>query len=240
VLGAALWSIGWSLPVLGAAQGIPSEISMPSGSPEDPADQPETPTSQPETPTSQPETPGSQSVAGRIPSLTVIELEIDQPLGSKISKSGQMFALHLRKAIVVDGKELVPAGTTGQGEVVHAKKGGGSGAPGELVLAARYLDVGGRRLPLRSFHVSGVGSDKITAVNTLAVASAVSPVPVALLGFFMTGGETNFAKGVVAGAKTAAEFTIDPAAPPSTPPTPMPTPTPTPKLSPDISGGDLK
>ena len=43
------------------------------------------------------------------------------------------------------------------GEVVHAKKGGGSGAAGELVLAARYLDFEGSRVRLRSMRLDGNG-----------------------------------------------------------------------------------
>lgn len=152
--------------------------------------------------------PATALAKGVIPKLTPAELEIDEPLGSKISKSGQTFAFHLRSPIVVDGREVVPAGTTGQGEVVHAKKGGGSGAPGELVLAARYLDVGGRRLLLRSLHLSSSGTDRIASVHRLAIASAVSPVPVALLGYFITGGETTIAKGAIAAAKTAVDFDV--------------------------------
>lgn len=151
----------------------------------------------------------SPSAVGTIPAMTVVQLEIDEPLGSKTSKTGQAFAIRLRNPILVDGRETVPAGTLGRGEVVHAKKGGGSGAPGELVLAARYLDVGGRRLPLRSLRFGELGSDKIATVNAMAVASAVGPLPVAMLGFLITGGERTVEKGTAVTAKTAADFLAD-------------------------------
>jgi|GEM_PF-6422904 len=72
----------------------------------------------------------------RIPALTEVRLEILSDLGSKISKTGELFPIRLAKPIVIDGAERVPAGAEGQGEVVWAKKSGGSGASGELVLAA--------------------------------------------------------------------------------------------------------
>lgn len=152
---------------------------------------------------------GAECRCAKIPAQTVVEIAIDADIGSKLSKSGQFFPIHLTRPIVIDAKNVVAAGTSGMGEVVHAKKGSGSGAPGELVLAARYLEVGGRRLPLRSMHLSGVGADKIGSVNALAIASVTSPIAVALLGFLMTGGEKTVAQGSRAEAKTAVEFSFD-------------------------------
>jgi hypothetical protein len=158
-----------------------------------------------------------------IPALTPVEIVIDADIDSKKSKSGETFPIHLAKPIVIDGVDLVPAGATGAGEIVHAKKGGGSGAPGELVLAARYLEVGERRLLLRSMRVSGVGTDNIGMVDGLAIASAASPVPVALLGFIITGGEKRVPEGSVAKAKTSADFPIEPV---ESTPAARPSPTP--------------
>lgn len=155
-----------------------------------------------------------------VPALTPIEIAIDANIGSKQSKSGQTFPIRLVSPIVIDGKEIVAGGALGIGEVVHAKKSSSSGAPGELVLAARYLEVAGRRLLLRSLHLSGVGKDNIATVDGLAIASATSPVPVALIGFMIKGGEKAVVKGSLATAKTAADFTIEAADTTITLPTP--------------------
>lgn len=130
-----------------------------------------------------------------------IVIAIDAEVGSKISEAGQMFPISLAESVVVDGAELLPAGIRGEGQVVHAKKGGLAGAAGELVLAARYLDHGGRRIELRSFkfieagdEVRSRGKDNIglaTATNT-----AIGP-----LGFFISGGNTSIAPGTIATAK---------------------------------------
>ena len=87
------------------------------------------------------------------------------------------------------------------GEVVHAKKAGGSGAPGELVLAARYVDVNGRRLGLRSMHLSAVGQDH----RGIVVAASVAVSAFALL---VRGGETTITAGARAEAKTAEAFEL--------------------------------
>jgi hypothetical protein len=143
-----------------------------------------------------------------IPALTPVKVEVLATLGSKTSKTGDTFPIRLAEPIVIDGMDAIPAGTTGMGEVVHAKKSGGSGAAGELVLAARYLDVGGERLRLRSMHLSPNGRSNIDTVQALNVASAAAMPALSLIGFFITGGQATVPKGTIADAKTAAAFTL--------------------------------
>lgn len=155
--------------------------------------------------------PESVLAAGelQVPALTPIEIAVDAELGSKISTSGQMFPLHLASAIIVDGKEIVPAGTQGQGEVVHAKKAGGSGAPGELVLAARYLQIGERRLKLRSMRIGQVGKDAVNGVTAFNAVAAATLPPVSIIGFAVTGRNVIYPAGTVAAAKTAETFAVN-------------------------------
>ncbi|HQV03995.1 MULTISPECIES: hypothetical protein [unclassified Novosphingobium] len=151
-----------------------------------------------------------------IPPLTPVLLLTRTHLGSKISKSGEMFEFVLDQPVTVNGKVLVPAGTRGVGEVVHAKKSGGSGASGELVLAARYLDVGGRKLRLRSLHFAAAGQDRIGTVTTMSVASPA----LALVGFFVKGKGIDLPVGTQADAKTAEAFLLDPPTDPAAPASP--------------------
>lgn len=162
------------------------------------------------------ETPPA-AVPALIPALTPIEIELGADLGSKLSKSGDRFPLTLKNAVVIDGRELLPAGTAGEGEVVHAKKAGWGGAPGELVLAARFLTVDGRQLRLRSLRFDQVGDDKI---RTVAVSTAVTSAllgPLGAVGAASHGGDLLHPKGSPASAKTAEAFEITPsaAAPPA-------------------------
>lgn len=135
-----------------------------------------------------------------IPALTVVALRIDATLGSKVSVSGQTFPIALADPIVVDGQELVPAGTKGMGEVVHAKK-TGVGVGGELVLAARYLDFGGQQIKLRSMQLGGKGKDN--EALTFAVG-----VTVGLPALFIRGKHIEVPEGSLATAKTAAQVVI--------------------------------
>ncbi|MFW2351220.1 hypothetical protein [Qipengyuania sp.] len=144
--------------------------------------------------------------------LTPVVIEILEPLGSKTSASLDGYRIRLAEPIVVDGTEVVPAGAEGMGEVVHAKKAGGMGAAGELVLAARYLTVDGRQLKLRSMELleTAEGKDRMGTVHALNVASAASPIPIGLIGYFIGGGNIEIPAGALASAKLAAPFEIVP------------------------------
>lgn len=141
-----------------------------------------------------------------VPALTPVRLEILADLGSKTSKTGETFPLRLAQPILINGNEVVAAGAAGMGEVVWAKKSGGSGSSGELVLAARWLDVNGVRVRLRSMHLALAGEDRMGTVNTLNVATAATVPAVSLIGFFITGRQTAVPKGTLADAKTAEPF----------------------------------
>ena len=144
-----------------------------------------------------------------VPALTPVRLEIRATLGSAISQTGDTFPFRLATPIMVDGREVIPAGVTGMGEVVHAKKSGGAGAAGELVLAARYLDVNGQRLRLRSLQTTQSGESRI---DTASIASATV---LGVFGFLIKGGKLTIAEGSMVQAKTAEPFTIAPSSTPT-------------------------
>ncbi len=143
-----------------------------------------------------------------VPALTPLVIRLEADLGSRLNKTGDRFPLSLAEPVLIAGVTVLPAGLLGEGEVVHAKKSGGSGAGGELVVAARWLDVGGRRLRLRSLRLNIAGKDAIQKVDGLNAASVASPVPLGLLGFFIKGKNAVHAKGDLAEAKTAEAFSI--------------------------------
>jgi hypothetical protein len=147
-----------------------------------------------------------------VPALTEVEIEILADLGSKTSKQGDTFPLRLAAPVVIDGVELIPAGTPGFGEVIHAKKSGGSGAAGELVLAARYLEVGGARLPLRSLRFDAEAKDRMRTVESIEIASAAVMPVASFIGFLIKGDQLSLASGSVLTAKTAADFAVEIAA----------------------------
>lgn len=137
-----------------------------------------------------------------LPKTTPLIIAIDKEMGSKISQTGETFPIRLVQPVVVDGIEVLPAGITGQGEVVHAKKAGLAGAAGELVLAARYLDLDGRRIELRSFRFMEAGETSLGKGQDNTGVSNMTTALAGPIGFFIGGGNTNVMPGTLANAKT--------------------------------------
>ncbi|UYV15272.1 hypothetical protein [Porphyrobacter sp. ULC335] len=137
-----------------------------------------------------------------LPRTTPLIIAIDKELGSKISQTGETFPIRLAQAVSVEGVEVLPAGITGQGEVVHAKKAGLAGAAGELVLAARYLDLNGRRIELRSFRFMEAGETSLGKGQDNTGVSSMTTAIAGPIGFFIGGGNTNVMPGTIANAKT--------------------------------------
>lgn len=96
-----------------------------------------------------------------IKALTPVRLAITNPMNSNQAYPGQRFALTLGEPILLENGRLIPAGTPGEGEVVHAARTGLAGRAGELLLAARFLDYRGVRIPLRSMRFGGSGKDNV-------------------------------------------------------------------------------
>lgn len=178
--------------------------------------------------------PQPKCTAGTIPALTPVSLQVLDELGSKLSHTGQTFAIRLAAPIELPGCEAIPAGATGLGEVIHAKKNGGSGTPGELVLAARYLDFGARQLKLRSMHLSVVGKDSYDAAFAVGVTIGIPAL-------FMSGKNVVVAPGSSAVAKTSEDFDLVPAQPSAAPSEPAAMPSPQTiqpsTTTPDATGG---
>lgn len=148
----------------------------------------------------------AQEEAPPLPAVTILNkgeevlISVEGRVGSKISATGDIFPIRLARAIEVDGIEVVPAGLHGAGQVVHAKKGGMGGAPGELVLVARYLDYDGRRLELRSFRFADEGDEILNRGSDNEGLANVASVAVGL-GFLVNGGNTTIEPGTLAVAK---------------------------------------
>ena len=146
-----------------------------------------------------------------IPARTLLEIEIVDRVSSKLNRPGDRFAIRLAEPVLVDGNLLIPAGTRGEGEVVHAAKGGAGGKGGELILAARFLDLDGVRIPLRSFRYGpSQGHDKTKTVNTMNVAAAAFVPALAFAGLFISGGNVDIPAGTRANAQTAQPLAIAP------------------------------
>ncbi|WP_313221444.1 hypothetical protein [Pseudoxanthomonas mexicana] len=137
-----------------------------------------------------------------LPDGTPLVLEILDPISSARVKRGDMFRLRLKEPVTFDGVTVLTAGIEGVGEIVHAEPSRGGGKPGELILAARRLQVGDRTLRLRGFKLGGAGRD--TSGVALGVALGIGP-----FAHFIHGKEIEIPALTAATAKLAEPFPLD-------------------------------
>lgn len=137
---------------------------------------------------------------------TELELALADTLNSASTQRGERFRLTLVEPVITSDGSL-PAGTAGIGEVVHAEPSRGGGKPGEILLAARYLEYQGEQIRLRGFKLGGSGQDRSRA----AIGTAVVAGPFA---YFLKGREIELPAGTRARARLAQ------ALPPSASPSP--------------------
>lgn len=175
-----------------------------------------------------PEAAAAPAAAAHIPAGSLVDIEITDDVTSNHSAPGSSFGIRLAAPIYYEGRIVVPAGLIGQGEVVDAHRSGMAGRPGELVLAARYLDDNGVRIPLRAFKFGQTGKDNGGMAMAVGIAAGVvTVVPVEL---FIPGGEIKAPAGTRGIAKIAADVDIaslppvasQPQAPPEPPPSSPP------------------
>ena len=146
-----------------------------------------------------------------VPVRTPIDIEFVDTVNSRANNNGDRFAFRLAEPLVVEGHVLAPVGTPGVGEVVHAARARFGGKAGELILAVRYLDLNGTRIPLRSLRYGPrQGRDNSGAVTTGAMITSVVLPVASVLAFVITGGEVNIPAGTRANALTSTEMSLPP------------------------------
>lgn len=141
----------------------------------------------------------------RLPALTEVRLVVLEDLISKTAVTGQEFDIALAESIRLGNGLMIPAGTRGRGWVVHADKPKMGGKPGELLLAARHLEIRGTRIPLRSMKLGLTGKNKETLAIALSAAGGLAGATAAM---FITGTNAKVANGMIATAKTAADVDL--------------------------------
>ena len=141
---------------------------------------------------------------------TVVALEIIDVLSSFRHKRGDRFRLRVVTPIEMEGVTLIAAGTLGAGEVVYAAAARGGGAPGELLIAGRSLDIGGQSIPLRGLKLGVTGGDN----SGMAMGVSFAAGPFAM---FIRGREIEIPAGTLVNARLATDVILAPAQPP--PPT---------------------
>lgn len=138
----------------------------------------------------------------RVPAGTVVQVELTDPLSTKVQKTGDIFALRLAEPLVVDGRIVLRAGTPGVGEVIQSARPGLGGKGAKLVLAARYLRLNRTRLPLQGLQMSSAGHDNSNAAQAVGL-TGIAFAPLGFVGLAIRGGNVELPPGTVAIAKLA-------------------------------------
>ncbi len=108
-----------------------------------------------------------------VPALTPLLITVDEEITSNRHKSGDRFRIVIAEDVRVGNAVVIPAGSVGEGEVVHAAKSGAGGKAGELILAARVVRVGDIEIRLRSMVIGGTGRDRAQTSLNVSIAAGV-------------------------------------------------------------------
>jgi BON domain len=131
-----------------------------------------------------------------VPAGTNITIKTGEALGSKLSQTGQTFTGTVAQGVTVDGKTVIPSGSSVTGTVVTAKTKGKIKGEGELSLTLTSIAIKGRTYSIQTspFDSTSKGKGKRTAVITGGGAAGG-----ALIGG-LAGGGKGAAIGALAGA----------------------------------------
>jgi hypothetical protein len=140
---------------------------------------------------------------------TPIVVALAEPVSTKLQKTGDQFDLQLAEPVVVDGRVVIAAGTQGIGEVVEATKPGVGGRPAKLVLAARFLQLGARQVPLQGLQLAGAGRNNAIAAQA-AGAGGMAFFPLGFVGLAVSGGNVDFRAGARATAAIGEDVVLRP------------------------------
>ena len=140
-----------------------------------------------------------------VPAKTPVLLSFTNLVSSKTGVNGTPLQFTLAEDLILNSQIIIPRGTLATGEIIHAQKSSFGGKPGELILAARYLEFKGKQIKLRSLKpIAGPYVGK-NYKNTSYGVAMLSPIA----GVFITGSEITIPEGTLALAMIADETLIE-------------------------------
>jgi hypothetical protein len=94
-----------------------------------------------------------------VPAGTSIHVRLDHSLATNQNDSGETFAATVTTPVVVNGKEVIPAGSKAQGVVVNSQPSGRLRGHAYMTLALNSVDVKGASYDVRTSTVSRQSGD---------------------------------------------------------------------------------
>jgi hypothetical protein len=136
-----------------------------------------------------------------VPAGTTLTVKLDEAVGSKISEDGQPFTATLANPIMVEGKEIIPKGSTVSGTVMDAKTRGRFKGEGRLQLVLNSITVRGSDYDIETNTITKIAKGKGKRTAAMVGGGAAAG---AVIGALAGGGKgAAIGAGVGAGAGTA-------------------------------------
>jgi hypothetical protein len=109
------------------------------------------------------------AVTRTLPGNTEVLLSMNEELSTKKNDEGDTFYMTVVHNVVHDGYIVIPKGARATGEVTWRTGKGAFGKSGKMEIELRYVEVGGKRVPLvGSFRQEGEGNTVATVAGVIA------------------------------------------------------------------------
>jgi len=141
------------------------------------------------------------------PAGAAVEVELIDPVSTRLYRTGDRVLLRLAAPLIVDGRVLLHAGTPGEGEVIESSRPGFGGKAAKLVLAADFLRLGDRRIPLRGLQLAAAGKGNVMPAEVIGLSGIVLG-PIGFVGMAVQGDNVEFPAGTKATAELAASVVL--------------------------------
>ena len=119
---------------------------------------------------------------------TPVELMAVKEISTADAVAGSMFKVRVNKAVMAEGRPIIPVGSWAYGEVTDAMDSGGLGKSGRMTAKLLYVELGDARIPL---------SGDISAKGTGAGSAGVAILFAGWAGFFHRGNNAKIKAGEI-------------------------------------------
>jgi hypothetical protein len=135
-----------------------------------------------------------------VPQDTPVELMAPTEVSTATATAGTLFKLRVNKAVVIDGRTVIPVGTLAFGKVLAAIDSGGLGRSGQMSAKLMHVQLGDAEIPLE-----GETSAKGQGAGSAGVAVLFGGV----LGLFHRGNNAKIKAGEILSGFVGRDTLID-------------------------------
>lgn len=139
-----------------------------------------------------------------LPRDTPVELMAPSEVSTARATAGTIFKLRVNKPVEIDGRVIIPVGTTGYGEVLSAESSGGLGKKGAMSARLVRIQLGDANIPIEG---------RVDATGRGAGSAGAAVLLGGIVGLFHRGNNAKIKAGEVLMGFTSEDVTLDLSAP---------------------------